>query len=105
MSNIFQNTLTLLKDDILVSEIPVVQNAIAIYQKNPTGLGKAAAIQSLIANAPIALLTAESVFLTNGIATVNALLSAELSKAQADLAGKVAAAPTPAVAAEPAAVA
>lgn len=84
--SIFSNALALLKDDIEVDGIPVVQTSIAIYQKNPTPLGRAAAIQSLMANAPVALLTAESQFFTAGINEVNTILAAELTKAQAALA-------------------
>ena len=91
MSNLLQNILATLKDDIEVTEIPVALNAIQIYQKNPNPLGRAAAIQSLIVNAPTALLTAGSAFLTTAAGEVNSLLTAELTKAQAALTPKEAA--------------
>lgn len=68
--------LAFFKADLAVDEIPVLANSIAIYQKSPNALGKAAAVQNLIANAPVAALEAEA-------DTVQELLTASTNALQA----------------------
>ena len=69
------NALNLFKADFEVDAIPVVQGAIALYKANPTAVGKAAAIASLIGNAPVALLTAESQIVQQGFTLISNLLA------------------------------
>lgn len=76
--------LAFFKADLAVDEIPVLANSIAIYQKSPNALGKAAAVQNLIANAPVAALEAEA-------DTVQELLTASTNALQAWLAQEQAA--------------
>jgi hypothetical protein len=83
-SNFLSNAWNLVKADLEVNEIPVLINALQVYQKNPNQLGKLAAVQSLVANAPVAALTAEAEVAQEMLAVGNADLQNILANATAE---------------------
>lgn len=85
------NVVALLEGELEVNAIPVVVNALTIYQKNPNALGLIAAEQSILANGPAALLTAESAAVAALNSAIQAKLQAQLTSAQAGLATATAA--------------
>lgn len=83
MSSPIANALKFLEGDLEVNLIPVLLGAIAIVQKSPTVLGRAAAKAYLLGNAPAALLAAEGTAVTSGLSTLAADLQKMLASAGA----------------------
>jgi hypothetical protein len=80
------NALAFIESDVEVTLIPVVIGALGILQKNPNALGLAAAESYVLANAPAALLSAETTTVNAAIGSLNTKLQALLASAQATIA-------------------
>lgn len=74
--------------ELEVDFIPIAIGALAILQKSPNALGAAAAEAYVLANAPAALLAAETGTVTAGINALNTKLQSWLAAAQAASAPK-----------------